>query len=189
MKAKVRYTEAAADGVISTADHLTTPATGGSLDMASPHFTFWNHVTKTDYCWLWNGPSDKDGYGRIFFDGRNDQAHRIAWRLDGRTIPAGHYLCHHCDNPKCVRPDHLFVGTPQDNVDDMIRKGRANYKKPQTHCKGGHQIKTFPSGLRGCPTCRQIWRSRPLMPWLRQESIPLPKAVKARRFQVLDWKV
>jgi hypothetical protein len=76
-------------------------------------------------CWEWTGSTPGAGYGRIWINGRYDGAHRAAWMIHHqREIPPGMQICHHCDNPKCVRPDHLFLGTVQDNALDMMSKGR-----------------------------------------------------------------
>jgi hypothetical protein len=84
---------------------------------------FWSKVNKTDDCWEWTGALTTSGYGRFNKDGKCLRAHRYSIMLDGRD-PTDMYVCHHCDNRKCVRPDHLFLGTNQDNMDDMMRKGR-----------------------------------------------------------------
>jgi len=88
---------------------------------------FWAKVQKTDSCWNWTGTKTLGGYGHFYVGPRGAPkkcAHRIAWELTHGTIPDGLYVLHHCDNPPCVRPDHLFLGTPQDNTDDMITKKR-----------------------------------------------------------------
>jgi hypothetical protein len=87
---------------------------------------FWSYVKKTDSCWLWTGLTDKDGYGRIFNLAlrRSERAPRTAYRLTYGQIPEGLLVCHHCDNPRCVRPDHLFLGTWRDNLMDAMSKGR-----------------------------------------------------------------
>lgn len=92
---------------------------------------FWDKVKKTDTCWLWTRAT-RNGYGVI---GRQISptsnvrrmyyAHRLAWELLRGPIPEGMFVCHHCDVRPCVNPDHLFLGTSQDNVRDMVRKGRA----------------------------------------------------------------
>lgn len=81
---------------------------------------FWSYVRKGDGCWEWTGARNTRGYGT--YSAR--LAHRVAYAEARGAIPDGMYVCHHCDNPPCVRPDHLFLGTPTDNVRDMIAKGR-----------------------------------------------------------------
>jgi hypothetical protein len=90
---------------------------------------FWNKVNKTDSCWEWQGSKDRDGYGRYKSNGKLWQAHRYSVLLDGKD-PKGMVVMHSCDNPSCVRPDHLQLGTQADNIKDMIAKGR--YVKPQS---------------------------------------------------------
>jgi endogenous inhibitor of DNA gyrase (YacG/DUF329 family) len=79
-------------------------------------------------CWPWTGATDGHGYGRIG-RGRADEgnvgAHVVSWEIHRGPVPDGLFVLHHCDNPPCVRPDHLFVGTIQDNSDDMKAKGRS----------------------------------------------------------------
>lgn len=79
---------------------------------------------QTNGCWDWQGGLDKDGYGAFSYAGKTYKAHRMALELQGIKIPKGHYVCHHCDNPSCVNPDHLYVGTPADNVRDMMQRNR-----------------------------------------------------------------
>lgn len=75
-------------------------------------------------CWIWQGATTNAGYGKIAVHGTLILSHRFSWELHHGPIPEGLYVCHHCDNPQCVNPDHLFVGTAQDNVNDMMAKGR-----------------------------------------------------------------
>ncbi len=86
---------------------------------------FWQRVQITDHCWLWTGAHITSGYGHFEVNGHHYLAHRTAWELAHGPIPAGLIVCHRCDNPTCVRPDHLFIGTQSDNIHDMITKGRA----------------------------------------------------------------
>jgi hypothetical protein len=87
---------------------------------------FWAQVIKSTNCWLWTGRRDGSlRYGRTRDgEGKMGYAHRFAWRLLRGPIPKGACLCHHCDNPLCVNPAHLFLGTRADNVRDCIAKGR-----------------------------------------------------------------
>ena len=85
---------------------------------------FWTSVNKTESCWLWTKSRDKDGYGKASKKHRSLRAHQYAWILTYGPIPDGQHILHRCDNPPCVRPDHLFVGTQADNVQDAMRKGR-----------------------------------------------------------------
>jgi hypothetical protein len=91
---------------------------------------FWSKVLKSEGCWLWQAGTFARGYGCFTIRRRNYQSHRIAWELTYGPIPGGMFICHKCDNPRCVRPDHLFLGTPKDNMDDKTRKGRARYTGP-----------------------------------------------------------
>lgn len=92
---------------------------------------FWNKVRKSVDCWEWQASTNRRGYGqfKIYDRGNGKQkvmeSHRLAWILTNGDIPDGMCVCHKCDNPKCVRPDHLFLGTQRDNARDMAQKGRA----------------------------------------------------------------
>jgi hypothetical protein len=83
-------------------------------------------------CWLWTG-SLVWGYGQLYFDGRPQKAHRVAWTLIRGTIPAGLFVLHKCDVTACVNPDHLFLGDAYDNHRDMTRKGRARVATGSRH--------------------------------------------------------
>lgn len=91
---------------------------------------FWAKVDQTPGlgplgdCWEWQGHRMKFGYGVIRHDGRIRKAHRVSFALNNGALPEEMMVCHRCDNPACVRPDHLFLGTQQDNMDDRMAKGR-----------------------------------------------------------------
>jgi hypothetical protein len=117
---------------------------------------FWRLVTLGDGCWE-RGGSDRHGYGLISIHNRQQLAHRYSWELHNGPIPTGINVCHHCDNPRCVRPDHLFLGTQKDNLRDMSAKGRG-WKQADTHCINGHEYATHGryvdhTGKRQCRTC------------------------------------
>jgi hypothetical protein len=80
----------------------------------------------TEDCWLWSGAKDGGGYGMISIGGRMFKTHRLVWEIANGTIPKGLQVCHSCDNPSCCNPDHLFLGTHRDNMQDKVRKGRPN---------------------------------------------------------------
>lgn len=90
---------------------------------------FWLRVTKDAGCWAWSGKTDKNGYGAIWYKTRNYRAHRVSWFMHfGVWPPSDRFVCHKCDNPPCTNPEHLFLGTPKDNVHDALSKGRINFR-------------------------------------------------------------
>jgi hypothetical protein len=98
---------------------------------------FWLYITVGPFtdCWLWHGPTDCDeGYGRLYISRhKHIYAHRLSYELHFGPIPDGLDILHGCDNPRCVNPYHLSAGTHQDNMDDMIAKGRLVRVAPPPH--------------------------------------------------------
>jgi predicted XRE-type DNA-binding protein len=84
---------------------------------------FWMRVKKTDSCWLWTSDRSPDGYGKFRFQGKTWRSHRLSYVLMKGPINDGLLVCHTCDTPLCVRPDHLFLGTVLDNNRDCAAKG------------------------------------------------------------------
>lgn len=89
---------------------------------------FWKKVSKSTKCWIWTGTLRPNGYGKLtgaLDNGLPDHVHRLSWILHFGAIPQGMCVCHRCDNRRCVRPGHLFIGNYSDNMLDAFDKGRA----------------------------------------------------------------
>lgn len=84
-------------------------------------------------CWIWAGRIDHKGYGVLWNNGKHVKAHRLSWEFHNGAIPDKMSVCHHCDTPPCVNPDHLFIGLQADNVRDMDSKGRRGAAKGSKH--------------------------------------------------------
>lgn len=126
-----------------------------------PHVRALSKTEQGDGCWEYGGKIGNRGYGLVFIetlpDGREKWAlaHRVVYEGMVGPIPEGMFLCHHCDNRKCVRPDHIFVGTDADNKADMYAKGRhphgeTHWKSKVTHCPQGHPYSGDNLYIRNC---------------------------------------
>jgi len=139
-----------------------------------PEARFWakviNHIAG---CWEWRGATTTFGYGKLVVNGSYIDAHRFSWALHHGPIPPGVQVLHHCDNPSCARPDHLWLGTARDNIRDCQRKERNIYLLQRTQCPHGHAyaaenvyIRTHASGQKQqcCRACMRLatkrWREK-----------------------------
>lgn len=115
--------------------HVNAGNRGGSLLCKSHALLerFWENVDVKgeDECWEWTAAKTTAGYGVIYWNSENTYAHRLSLELDNRPIPARFHACHKCDNPPCVNPKHLFVGSPRENMLDKVSKGR--HPKGENH--------------------------------------------------------
>lgn len=148
----------------------------GIFQRKSSEQRFWTKVQKPigEGCWIWTASKYPYGYGCIRFNGRNEAAHRVSWELHNGPIPDSMQVLHHCDNPPCVNPSHLFLGTNQDNIDDKVKKGRSVGHIGEKHPKArltneqARFIKSYPKGYGTCVMLskmfnmsrKYIWRIR-----------------------------
>lgn len=89
----------------------------------NPIFRFINKIQKTRSCWLWNGSKGESGHGQFCFDYKRVQAHRFMYVLGGKKIPKGMFVCHKCNVPHCVNPEHLYLADNKTNIRDAARDG------------------------------------------------------------------
>lgn len=120
---------------------------------------FWNRISPepNSGCWIWTGATIPQGYGCLRRFKKTLKAHRVSFELFKGKISSGLHVCHRCDNPSCVNPEHLFLGTNVDNMNDKKAKGR-HYNTLKTHCKRGHLLSAdnLVSGVgRICKTCHR----------------------------------
>jgi len=112
-----------------SAQTSTKRSNGGQTKVRDWPERFWRKVDRTSSgCWLWTGALTHDGYGRVKLDGRVRLTHRVSWQLTYGVVPVENVL-HTCDTPRCVNPEHLFLGGQSANMCDASRKGRIPYQK------------------------------------------------------------
>lgn len=171
---------------------------------------FWSKVNKNGpvvrpeigACWIWTAYLDPDGYGRIGIGQRAAKSQRVAWVLAHGEIPVETpHVLHRCDNPPCVNPSHLFLGTQRDNMRDCRDKSRhrcirpevlatlssyreklAGKRRAQTHCKRGHELAGENLRIyRGCRNCRACAGRPEMRAYHREYQRKYQKSYKARK--------
>lgn len=106
----------------ATTGHPLTPSCRD--DWFSKFLRFLPSDVAPNECWLWRGPVGSKGYGNLQIREDVWSAHRLSYAMHHGDLPADRFICHHCDNPPCVNPAHLYAGTPQDNINDKVARGR-----------------------------------------------------------------
>jgi hypothetical protein len=108
-------------------------------------------------CWEWPTRFIDTNYARIHWDGEDQRGHRLFYEKFIGPIPEGMFVCHRCDNPPCVNPSHMFLGTAKENLCDASRKGRLPGRRHWTHCPQGHEFTNANTywfkERRQCKTC------------------------------------
>lgn len=117
-------------------------------------------------CWVWPKCKDKNGYGKVSIKRVGFLAHRISWSIaNKKDLTSDVHICHACDNPSCINPDHLWAGSARENIYDAIKKGRPFGPKVLSKCKRGHLLcdpnlfyrKRGDKIVRECKTCNLLY--------------------------------
>jgi len=157
---------------------------------------FWQFVDKSgpNGCWIWTGAKNRGGYGTWSQRGFRGLAHRWSYAASHREVPKGLFVCHHCDNPPCVNPEHLYAGTHRQNMDDAVERGRmANANTYKTHCKNGHElvgdnVLSRRDSSRACRICARA-RTREFLRRRRQEAgVASPYVTDVERQKICDLR-
>lgn len=140
---------------------------------------FWSSVTHVGECWEWKLTRMWKGYGQTTIGGKVRRAHRVAWELTHGKIPKGLHVLHRCDNPACIRPEHLFLGTAKENQQDCVAKGR----KPHGDT---HYQRMRPETVRRGDDARNVKLTSEQVEWIRKHYTPrvLSYSVLAAKFGV-----
>ena len=150
---------------------------GGAANHAPIEERFWRYVEKTDGCWNWLAVKNKQGYGLIGLGGAGTSkklAHRLSYEMHQGPIPENMVLMHICDNPACVRPDHLRPGTQKENIRDAMMKGRAS-KPPLIHGEKHPKAKLTKDDVAYIRTC-----GKPTKELAEAYGVSISAIVKAR---------
>lgn len=141
---------------------------------------FWKHVTigiGHDDCWLWNSKKTKSGYGRVW---RDEMAHRVAFRITYGPIPRKLHVCHRCDNPPCVNPEHLFLGTSSDNLRDASLKGLL--QRSEEYCeKLSRALKGIKRSPEVCARLSILRKGKPGHPQTAESRAKISTAMKGKQ--------
>ena len=134
--------------------------------MAAISKSFWDHVDigESDECWEWQRSKTPNGYGRLRYTIERNKytnlyAHRYAWELVNGPIPDGMFILHKCDNPSCVNPSHLYLGTQSDNIRDRVIRGRNGHPPEDTPKRVGSQVSVARFKEEEIPVIRDLYAS------------------------------